>query len=66
MSATNETPPSPILPGGTTATVIPQTGAPEHETNRGIAVAVLAGIAAVGVGAVLRDRSDIQATKPSA
>jgi len=42
--------------GGTT-TVMPQTGAPKQETNNGVTAAVVAGVAAVGVGAALRARS---------
>ncbi|MCA1669999.1 MAG: ferritin-like domain-containing protein, partial [Thermomicrobia bacterium] len=41
--------------GGTT--VMPQTGAPKQETNNSVTAAVVAGVAAVGVGAALRARS---------
>ncbi|MDQ2783397.1 MAG: ferritin-like domain-containing protein [Chloroflexota bacterium] len=47
--------------GGTT--VMPQTGAPKQETNNGITAAVVAGVAAVGVGAALRARSYKRAPK---
>jgi len=46
--------------GGTTSTApttLPQTGAPKNGTNNGVTAAVVAGIAAVGAGAVLRSRS---------
>lgn len=50
--ATSSTPAT----GGTT-TMLPQTGAPKQETTNGVAAAVVAGVAAVGVGAALRARS---------
>ncbi len=42
---------------GTPPTTLPQTGVPKHDTNNGLA-AVVAGVAAVGVGAALRAHSD--------
>jgi len=49
--------------GGGTTTVMPQTGAPKQETNSGVTAAVVAGVAAVGVGAALRARSYKRAPK---
>lgn len=49
--------------GGTTTTVMPQTGTPKQETNNGVTAAVVAGVAAVGVGAALRARSYKRAPK---
>jgi len=49
--------------GGTTTTVMPQTGAPKQDANNGLAAAVVAGVAAVGVGAALRARSYKRAPK---
>lgn len=49
--------------GGGTTTVMPQTGAPKQETNNGVTAAVVAGVAAVGVGAALRARSYKRAPK---
>ncbi len=42
---------------GTGGAVLPQTGAPKQDANNGLAAAVVAGVAAVGVGAALRARS---------
>lgn len=42
---------------GTTPTTLPKTGQAQHTTNNGLAAAVVAGVAAVGVGAALRSRS---------
>ncbi len=64
--ATGGTTPSAPATGGATTTVMPQTGAPKHETNNGIAAAVVAGVAAVGVGAALRARSYKRDPKPAA
>jgi len=50
---------------GTGGAVLPQTGAPKQGANNGLA-AVVAGVAAVGVGAALRARSYKRDTKPSA
>ncbi|MDQ6601349.1 MAG: ferritin-like domain-containing protein [Chloroflexota bacterium] len=55
--------------GATTSTgtgggaVLPQTGAPKQDANNGLAAAVVAGVAAVGVGAALRARSYKRAPK---
>ncbi|MGI8690907.1 MAG: ferritin-like domain-containing protein [Thermomicrobiales bacterium] len=49
--------------GGGTTTVMPQTGAPKQETNNGVTAAVVAGVAAVGVGAALCARSYKRAPK---
>lgn len=50
---------------GTTTTVMPQTGAPKQDANNGVAAAVVAGVAAVGVGAALRARSYKRTPKPA-
>jgi len=50
--------------GTSTGTVLPQTGAPNQETNNGLAAAVVAGVAAVGIGAALRARSYKRDPKP--
>jgi hypothetical protein len=50
--------------GGTT-TMMPQTGAPKPDTNNGLAAAVVAGVAAVGVGTALRARSYKRTPKPA-
>ncbi|MCA1667851.1 MAG: ferritin-like domain-containing protein [Thermomicrobia bacterium] len=50
--------------GGAT-TMLPQTGAPKHDTNNGVTAAVVAGVAAVGVGAALRARSYKREPKPT-
>jgi ferritin-like protein len=42
---------------GTMPTTLPQTGAARHTDNNGLTAAVVAGVAAVGVGAALRSRS---------
>ena len=44
-------------PSAATTPTLPKTGAPRNETNNGITAAVVAGVAAVGVGAVLRSRT---------
>jgi len=41
----------------TTPMPLPQTGQAQHDRNNGLAAAFVAGVAAVGVGAVLRSRS---------
>ncbi len=51
--------------GGTTTTMMPQTGAPKQDANNGLAAAVVAGVAAVGVGAALRARSYKRTAKPA-
>lgn len=43
--------------GNATPTTLPQTGQAQHDANNGLTAAVVAGVAAVGVGAVLRSRS---------
>ncbi len=48
---------------GTGGAVLPQTGAPKQGANNGLAAAVVAGVAAVGVGAALRARSYKRAPK---
>ncbi len=48
---------APAQTGTGGAVVIPQTGAPKQENNNGLAAAVVAGVAAVGVGVALRARS---------
>ncbi len=45
--------------------MMPQTGAPKQDANNGLAAAVVAGVAAVGVGAALRARSYKRAPKPA-
>ncbi|MHB8644826.1 MAG: ferritin-like domain-containing protein [Thermomicrobiales bacterium] len=70
--ATTTTASATATSGTTTATssgsgaVLPQTGAPKQETNNGLAAAVVAGVAAVGVGAALRARSYKRDSKPVA
>ncbi len=54
--ATDDTPP----------TTLPQTGAPKQDANNGLAAAVVAGVAAVGVGAALRARSYKRQSKATA
>ncbi len=56
---------APATGGGATTTVMPQTGMPTQETNNGVAAAVVAGVAAVGVGAALRARSYKRNPKPA-
>jgi rubrerythrin len=48
--------PAPTGTGGATTTTLPQTGRARHDANNGLAAAVVAGVAAVGVGAALRSR----------
>lgn len=64
--ATSGTTSSAPATGGATTMVMPQTGAPKQETNNGVAAAVVAGVAAVGVGAALRARSYKRDPKPTA
>jgi hypothetical protein len=44
-------------------TTLPKTGAARHNTNNGLTAAVVAGVAAVGVGAALRARSYTRQSK---
>ncbi len=64
-TASGTTSSAPATGGGTTTTVMPQTGAPKQDANNGVAAAVVAGVAAVGVGAALRARSYKRTPKPA-
>lgn len=57
-------PAAPTGTGGGTV-VMPQTGEPKHGTESGLAAAVVAGVAAVGVGAALRARSYKRQPRPA-
>jgi hypothetical protein len=48
---------APAASGTTMPATLPKTGQAQHDTNNGLTAAVVAGVAAVGVGAALRARS---------